>query len=556
MLVLYQLSLNKWPYHTLRFFRAQRMVRCGLGNSTFVRFVMKNRSAQTSLITSILFVLWAACGLEQDLETGMRQPAPHFTREDAAMEARPWHELVQHNGALDPQDPDAGLAREAASQVTSGLARQVLKDFVWSSTSRHTAAPESDEARTWIRDYVASVCPEEVMVGEDKFVHPPTWGLTVPTEITSLEWEIRGVLPTVYLLTSHGDDRGKDILKKGGNAAPKTERFDGANDNGSGVAGVMVATKILCGVLKQGHRPMHTIRFAVFWGEEEFLLGSEHYFEVRRDQPIQGVINADMIGGLGGLDINFPNLAPAGSPTFVEYNDVIEKVGAIYLTPSAALAHVVQDAFRAIPGAGEITENSSQWVGDLEGTSDHGMAILKGFAAVLVIDQWANIHWYHADNQGGDGDTLNHVNSAKLARAIKGMIAALVKLAWAPLPPAYACRRDAYSWDREGADDPHVQDVDIAWYKGEEDLGLRWAGEKPRRYCVTFRERNSWEALAGKVCFNGNRAKFTLPPEHLKGKYVFQVHAETEECTQGRCVTVASRHVFAPPANACNNLVW
>lgn len=54
---------------------------------------------------------------------------------------------------------------------------------------------------------------------------------------------------------------------------------DGANDNGSGVAAVLEAARILKSL---GVRPQKTIRFAFFSGEEEACLGSRAYVESHR----------------------------------------------------------------------------------------------------------------------------------------------------------------------------------------------------------------------------------------------------------------------------------
>ncbi|MBN2056419.1 Zn-dependent exopeptidase M28 [bacterium] len=67
----------------------------------------------------------------------------------------------------------------------------------------------------------------------------------------------------------------------------------GADDNGSGAAGVLEAARVMAG------EPFsHTIVFALFAAEELGLLGSQHYVEVAQAQgdQISDVINMDMIG--------------------------------------------------------------------------------------------------------------------------------------------------------------------------------------------------------------------------------------------------------------------
>ena len=70
----------------------------------------------------------------------------------------------------------------------------------------------------------------------------------------------------------------------------------GANDNGSGVAGVLAIAQ----ALRQGDAPQRTIAFVLFGGEEQGLLGSQHYVaNAPAALPIDKVVqyvNLDMIG--------------------------------------------------------------------------------------------------------------------------------------------------------------------------------------------------------------------------------------------------------------------
>lgn len=65
----------------------------------------------------------------------------------------------------------------------------------------------------------------------------------------------------------------------------------GADDDGSGVAAVMAAAKLI-----SSYSTEHTVRFITFSGEEQGLFGSRYYVEEVISENIAGVLNVDMIG--------------------------------------------------------------------------------------------------------------------------------------------------------------------------------------------------------------------------------------------------------------------
>lgn len=58
----------------------------------------------------------------------------------------------------------------------------------------------------------------------------------------------------------------------------------GANDDGSGVAAIVEAARVIASLGPLGMRPRRTIRFAFFSGEEQALLGSHAYVRAHRDE--------------------------------------------------------------------------------------------------------------------------------------------------------------------------------------------------------------------------------------------------------------------------------
>jgi hypothetical protein len=92
----------------------------------------------------------------------------------------------------------------------------------------------------------------------------------------------------VVLVTAHLDS----INLQGG----PTANAPGADDNGSGSAGLLEMARVL-----QDHRSQHDLRFILFGGEEEDLFGSKHYvakLSASERARILAVVNMDMIASL------------------------------------------------------------------------------------------------------------------------------------------------------------------------------------------------------------------------------------------------------------------
>ena len=90
----------------------------------------------------------------------------------------------------------------------------------------------------------------------------------------------------VVIVTAHLDS----INLAGGPAASAP----GADDNGSGSAGVLEIGRVL-----QDHSSLHDLRLILFGGEEQGLFGSKHYvasISKAEKKRIRAVVNMDMIG--------------------------------------------------------------------------------------------------------------------------------------------------------------------------------------------------------------------------------------------------------------------
>jgi Peptidase family M28 len=150
----------------------------------------------------------------------------------------------------------------------------------------------------------------------------------------------------------------------------------GADDNGSGSAGLLQIARVL-----RGYSNKHDLRFIFFGGEEQGLLGSEHYVAGLPDQEkarIRAVVNMDMIGSLNSLA---PSVLLEGDPLSQNVIDGLMAAAATYTSL------IIQIALKS-------------------SDSDHVSFIKNGIPAVLTIEgtDGANKR-IHTEN-----DTIDHIN--------------------------------------------------------------------------------------------------------------------------------------------------
>jgi hypothetical protein len=255
---------------------------------------------------------------------------------------------------------------------------------LYTLTTRYTYSGEPmEKAAAYARERLAELVPE---------VEYHYWHVDRPPNVIG---ELEGALypEEVVILCAHLDSYNKDSTSK---LAP------GADDNASGVAAVLVAAEIL-GEYSWGR----TVRFALWTGEEQGLLGSKAYAEDSSElgEEIVAVVNLDMIGwdGVGGPDMDLhANQEVMGS---LELADVFSDVVGLY-------------DLDLVP----------QVLADGMGRSDHASFWAYDYPAILAIeDYYPGSHdfnpYYHSD-----GDLLAHLAQdyfTEMARAAVGTVAHL-----------------------------------------------------------------------------------------------------------------------------------
>ena len=222
-----------------------------------------------------------------------------------------------------------------------------------------------------------------------------------PVVLTNVIGTLEGVAPPaergIVIVSAHYDSIASGAAS--GGPAP------GADDNGSGVAAVLEAARLL-----SGRSLWHTVRFVTFAGEEQGLHGSRHYAEVAQDagENIIGVINADMIA-------------------YESDDDPRLEVHAGNLPRSAALADLLDNTIHAYG-----LELSPQIIlAAATRASDHASFWDRGFPAVLVIEDTELVGptddfnpYYHSPE-----DTLDKIDRAYFTQMVQGIIGAVTRLA-------------------------------------------------------------------------------------------------------------------------------
>jgi hypothetical protein len=214
------------------------------------------------------------------------------------------------------------------------------------------------------------------------------------------------------LITAHFDDM------------PSGARAPGADDNASGSAAVLTAASVL-----SRYHFERSIRFALFTGEEQGLLGSGVYATAASTagDNIVGVLNADMIAWNA---VNGPNLR-----LFIRTNTNPSYSNDLAL--AIAFTNVVSDYGLAAELAPVVTANSM-------GQSDHVSFWNRGYAGMLVTEDYPSDFnaYYHTVN-----DNLAHMNLRYCTAATRALIGTVANLATpVELVPLDVLRVTAGNW--------------------------------------------------------------------------------------------------------------
>ena len=260
-----------------------------------------------------------------------------------------------------------------------------------------------------------------------------------------------------------------DIDSRISDALNATDASPGANDNASGVAGVLEAARVL-----SKYKFPNSITFAALSGEEQGLFGGKIMAEQALTDSLEiiGILNNDMIGNIHGIDgvIDNQSFRIFSEPT--PATDDLQKqtwrrfYGGEVDGPSRQLARLVYRLTKKY-----ITNANPMLIYRLDrfGRGGHHRPFNDaGFAGVRIMEAHENYNRQHQDLRVEDGisygDVIEGVNFEYAAKLTGVNAITLATLGWAPSAPKEVriggvVRASTYlEWDP-------VEDKNLAGYK-------------------------------------------------------------------------------------------
>jgi hypothetical protein len=336
-----------------------------------------------------------------------------------------------------PYPPIAAMvAAVSAARLQTGVETLVnfgtRNDF---SERSSTATHGVFAARDWIAAQfkaIAAGSGGRMSVKLDTYLQPKTPKTPRAVTESSVIATLAGTEPgRIYVMSSHYDDCDGRCTD-GAGIAP------GADDNGSSVAAVLEAARVMTASRFRG-----TIVFACFDGEELGLWGSDHYARelAAAHAPVLAVLNNDIIGNsTGGDGSSEKNVIRVFSQALPKGADDarVNLVGSENDSPSRELSRFIASV---VPAYVDLSVRQIYRAdrflrgGDQESFQDAGFA-----SAVRFVEAHENFAHQHQDIrvQGGIqyGDLPQFMDWQYLARATQANVASLSALALGPAPPS------------------------------------------------------------------------------------------------------------------------
>ena len=339
-------------------------------------------------------------------------------------------------------------------------------------------------ARRWIKaefDRISAACGGCLEVSyQSSTVEGRPLGATEPQPVT--------VVNVIAILrgTTHPDRyviMAGDIDSRASNTADFTTDAPGANDNASGMAGVLEAARVMT-----GNRYGKSVVFVGLSGEEQGLWGGRHMASVAREEGwiIEGVLNNDMIGNIEGLDGVIENTVfrVFSEPTPVTET---ERERRMRRTAGGEVDGVSRQLARYVERITTeyFTNLDAMMIYRLDrfGRGGHHRPFNdEGFPGVRIMEAHENYTRQHQDirteNGIAYGDVVEGVNF-DYARKLTGVNAAVMAaLAWAPPPPdsvrIQGAVRPSTTLRWTPVDDPNLAGYKIYWRLTTEPQWTRW----------------------------------------------------------------------------------
>lgn len=336
------------------------------------------------------------------------------------------------------------ILREIQQQISATRLEQDITKLVGFGT-RHTLSETKSKsqgigaARRWIKaefDEISAQCNGCLDVVYQKQTFSDEKRIPDPTEVVNVIAIQRGqVDPNRYIIISGDiDSRVSDPLDF-------TSTSPGANDNATGVAGVIETVRVLSQYKFAG-----TVVYAALSGEEQGLFGGKIMANIAQKEGwrVEAVINNDMIGNISGINGIINNTTArvfSEGVRFVETPEEAKKrrfTGGEVDSPSRNVARYIDKiAEHYIPNLDVMMVYRL----DRFGRGGHHRPFnAVGYPAVRIMETNEHYDRQHQDlrteNNREYGDVLSEVDFDFTAKLTSLNAVTIAAMAWAPPPPA------------------------------------------------------------------------------------------------------------------------
>jgi len=329
-----------------------------------------------------------------------------------------------------------------ADQVSEQRLRQDIEKLV-SFGTRHTLSEQNHPTRgigaslRWTADEFRRIgrgCGGCITIAEPSQVVTGR-RIPAPTKVWNVLGIQRGTTDPnrVIIISGHIDSRVSDVMNA-------TADAPGANDDGSGVAAVIEAARVL-----SKHRFPATIVYAALSGEEQGLYGGKILADYAKAQgwQVEANLNNDIIGNSCGSDgvCDPSNVRVFSEGPRWQGREALagpqRSRGGENDSPSRNLSRFIAEL---APRIGLGLDVRQIWRNDRFGRGgDHTELLNAGYPAIRFSVAVENYNHQHQDlrveNGVEFGDTIDKMDFPYLRKVTALNVAALAALARAPMPP-------------------------------------------------------------------------------------------------------------------------
>ncbi|HSJ26312.1 MAG TPA: M20/M25/M40 family metallo-hydrolase [Longimicrobiales bacterium] len=385
-----------------------------------------------------------------------------------------------------PRDPRIYGLIESASAERIERDIRILAGFGTRNTYSDTLSDSRGigAARRWIRaefDRISTACggcldvyyQEAIFQGRPQGSTDPQ-----PVNVVNVVAVLRGTTHPDHYVIMAGD-----IDSRASNTADFTSDAPGANDNASGMAGVLEAARMMT-----QHRYGKSVVFVGLSGEEQGLWGGQHMAQqaIEDGWVIEAVLNNDMIGNIEGIDgvINNTVFRVFSEPTPVTETEQERRArrtrGGEVDGVSRQLARYVDRITSEY-----FTNLDAMMIYRLDrfGRGGHHRPFNDaGFPGIRIMEAHENYTRQHQNIRVEDGieygDVVEGVNFDYAARLTAVNVATLAALAWAPPPPdtvrLTGAVRPSATLNWTAVDSPALAGYKVYWRLTTEPQWTNW----------------------------------------------------------------------------------